>query len=70
MVSETEETERLIECPVCKRSFKRDDMLFSFDCRGIPYRLICYECNSDIIEQIGYDGEYYTELDEQIEADY
>ncbi len=60
---------QLIKCPVCENFFKREEMLYSFDCHGIPFRLICYGCNTQIIVETGYDGEYYTELDEQIEPD-
>ncbi len=64
------EENRKIICPVCNKEYSRDEMLYSYDCHGIPYRLICYGCNEMIIDQIGYDGEYYTELDEQIDDDY
>lgn len=46
------------------------------DCRhttdishGIPFRLVCDRCYQRIMSK-GYDGEYYTEADEQIEDDY
>lgn len=42
---------------------------FTSDCHGIPYRLVCFNCYDKCMEK-GYDGEYYTELDEQIEPDY
>lgn len=57
-------------CPVCKRAFAREDMEFSRDCHGIPFRLLCYNCLNTIYEEKGYDGEYYTEADENIEEDY
>ena len=66
---DTEKDEELMKCPVCENYFKRNEMLFSFDCHGIPFRLICKACNTRIIVETGYDGEYYTELDEQIEPD-
>lgn len=44
-------------------------MTFTHDCHGITYRLVCNSCY-DTVMQKGYDGEYYTELDEQIEDDY
>lgn len=36
---------------------------------GIPFRLVCDRCYQRIMSK-GYDGEYYTEADEQIEDDY
>lgn len=57
-------------CPVCKREHVREDMLFTHDCHGIPFRLVCYNCYEKIMDEKGYDGEYYTELDENIWGDY
>ena len=57
-------------CPVCKREHVREDMLFTHDCHGIPFRLVCYECYEKIMDEKGYDGEYYTEADENIWGDY
>ena len=57
-------------CPVCKREHVREDMLFTHDCHGIPFRLVCYDCYEKIMDEKGYDGEYYTELDENIWGDY
>ena len=57
-------------CPVCKREHVREDMLFTHDCHGIPFRLVCYDCYEKIMDSKGYDGEYYTELDEDIWGDY
>ena len=42
----------------------------SFDCHGIPFRLLCSDCYNEVMGEIGFDGEYYTELDECIEYDY
>lgn len=53
-------------CPVCGRDVHREDMSFSVDCHGIPFRLICNNCYDIIMSEKGYDGEYYTELDENI----
>ncbi|MFR1310814.1 MAG: hypothetical protein ACLSCO_19310 [Gallintestinimicrobium sp.] len=44
-------------------------MYFTKDCHGIPFRLVCDRCYQRIMSK-GYDGEYYTEADEQIEDDY
>lgn len=55
-------------CPVCGKEVERSDMLYTRDCHGIPYRLVCWECWDQLLER-GYDGEYYDESDEQIEPD-
>ena len=39
------------------------------DCHGIYMRLVCENCWPMVMAK-GYDGEYYSDLDEQIEADY
>ena len=56
-------------CPVCGREVERNDMTFTKDCHGIPFRLVCYDCYDELMEK-GYDGEYYTELDECLAYDY
>ena len=58
------------ECPVCKKMFPRNDMQFTHDCHGIPFRLVCLDCYDKIMDEKGYDGEYYTEADECIDEDY
>lgn len=45
-------------------------MLFTHDCHGIPFRLVCWDCYEKVMEEKGYDGEYYTEADECIDWDY
>ena len=57
------------ECPVCGKYFTRDDMTFTHDCHGITFRLVCLDCYEKVMAK-GYDGQYYTEADEQIEEDY
>ena len=61
--------EREHECPICKGTFKRKDMDFTYDCNGIPFRLVCRSCWEKQMRQ-GFDGEYYTEADECIDWDY
>ena len=58
----TESYEDMRLCPVCNRIRPRSDMLFTF-------RLVCWECYQKVMAK-GYDGEYYTDADEQIEDDY
>lgn len=57
-------------CPICGGEFHRDEMTFSYDCHGIPFRLVCYNCYEKVMDTKGYDGEYYTEADECIDWDY
>lgn len=56
-------------CPVCGREVPRDEMDFTRDCHGIPFRCVCLDCWDKLMER-GYDGEYYTEADECIDPDY
>ena len=62
--------ETIYICPLCKQGFFREYMKFSYDCHGIPFRLICEDCYEEVMNTKGYDGEYYTELDENIEPDW
>lgn len=66
---EPREDEDLRECPYCGNLVPRVDMSFTYDCHGIPFRLVCYDCYEKLMEK-GYDGEYYTEADECIDWDY
>ena len=56
-------------CQNCEKFFPREHMTFTTDCHGITFRFVCLECYEKLMAK-GYDGEYYTELDEQIEEDY
>ena len=56
-------------CPVCEKEVEREDMLFTYDCHGIPFRLVCHRCYERLMAK-GYDGAYYTDADEQIEDNY
>ena len=47
-------------CPVCGHPVQRSDMQF---------RLVCWDCYDQLMAK-GYDGEYYTEADENIDYDY
>ena len=53
-------------CPVCKQEHPRDEMEFTYDCHGIPFRLVCRECWQKIMEERGYDGQYYYPWEENI----
>lgn len=57
-------------CPVCGEEFNKDDMLWTYDCYGIPYRLVCDKCYGIVMRGRDYDGELYTELDENVWGDY
>ena len=57
-------------CQVCQKEFPRSSMSWTHDCHGIPFRLVCLECYDKVMEENGYDGEYYTEADECIDEDY
>lgn len=58
-----------IVCPVCEKEFERADMTWTTDCHGITFRLVCSDCWYKVMEK-GFDGEYYTELDECLDYDY
>lgn len=58
------------ECACCGKKVERNDMQFTKDCHGIPFRLVCMDCYDAIMDDKGYDGEYYTEADECIDYDY
>lgn len=60
---------RAHSCPICGGHFPRADMLYTRDCHGIAFRLVCQSCFEKAMAK-GYDGEYYTEADECIEEDY
>lgn len=56
-------------CPVCEGLYERASMQFTHDCHGIPFRLVCSGCYEKIMDSKGYDGEYYSEADENIWED-
>jgi len=56
-------------CPTCGREVERADMLYTHDCHGITFRLVCYDCWEWLMAK-GYDGEYYTEADECLDYEY
>ena len=48
-------------CPNCKREVEKSETEFTYDCNGIPFRRLCRECCTDIMENRGYDGRYYND---------
>lgn len=56
-------------CKNCQTEFDRNKMLFTKDCQGIFYRLVCHECY-DVLMADGYDGKYYDEHDENLCDEY
>ncbi len=56
-------------CPTCGNKVVRDDMLFTHDCHGITFRLVCFDCYEKLMAK-GYDGQYYDEADECLDEDY
>lgn len=56
-------------CQHCEGEFDRESMWWTYDCQGITFRLVCYDCYEKLMEN-GYDGQYYDERDECIDEDY
>ena len=59
----------MAECRKCGKEVPRAELEWSRDCHGIPFRPVCMDCMEEI-DEVGYDGEYYDERDEQIDDDY
>ena len=57
-------------CPECGKEVRVREMIRTYDCHGIPYRLVCRACCDKIYEERGFDGEKYTEADEELGYDY
>lgn len=47
-------------CPICKKCVERTNMLYTKDCHGVIFRLVCYKCYKKLMAK-GYDGELYEE---------
>lgn len=62
--------EDMRRCQMCGREHPRSEMTFTYDCHGIPFRFVCWECYDKAMRGRGYDGEYYTEADECLDWDY
>lgn len=59
-----------VGCPRCWKEVRSRDLVLTRDCHGIPYRSVCPRCFDEIMDDKGYDGEPYTEADENIYGDY
>lgn len=57
-------------CPECETEIRKRDSVQTYDCHGIPFRRVCQDCYNRIMSSRGFDGEYYTEVDECIDPDY
>ena len=57
-------------CPICGKEVRQRSTVWTYDCHGIPFRRVCENCYAEAVEPKGYDGEYYTELDECIDCDW
>ena len=55
-------------CAGCGKETDRNEMLYTRDCHGITFRLVCSACYKKLMAK-GYDGEYYTEEEECIDLD-
>ena len=47
------------ECPECHKRVDVKDTEYTYDVCGIPFRKLCRDCASDIMENRGYDGRDY-----------
>ena len=60
-----------ISCPICGRKYDRCEMDYTLDCHGIPFRLVCLGCYEEIMySEPGYDGCYYSDLEECLDECY
>ena len=57
-------------CPICGKKVMSLDAVRTYDCHGIPFRKVCPDCYDRVMEEKGYDGEYYSAFDECIDYDY
>ena len=59
----------IVVCSYCGKEVKRSELFLTYDCHGIPYRYVCGNCYDILMRNAEFDGEYYTELDEDIWGD-
>lgn len=64
-----EQRMRIRSCAVCKNEFDKDEVLWTKDCHGIPFRQVCFKCYEKVMSR-GFDGEYYTAADECLDDDF
>ena len=57
----------MAKCSYCGKEYDRNDMKFTRDCYGIPFRLVCLDCYDKLMEK-GFDGERYIDgIDENVD---
>lgn len=56
-------------CQCCQKEVERNDMLYTRDCHGITFRLVCSDCYRKLMAK-GYDGVHYDENDECLDEEY
>ena len=70
---------QMTRCPKCGKEIRYNEStrdvsylndecvsMMTTDCHGIPFRKVCLDCYEEIMDTIGFDGQYYTEADECI----
>lgn len=65
-----EEEKDMRFCPECGEEVERCDMNWTYDCHGITMQLLCWKCWQKVMDEKGYDGEYYDENDECLDYEY
>ena len=50
------------ECACCGKQVERNDMQFTRDCHGIPFRLVCLDCYDKIMDEKGFIKEVSLEM--------
>lgn len=63
------EEQDLRVCPECEKKVPREDMLWTRDCHGIRFRLLCQDCYEEAMSY-GYDGQYYNEWEECLDEEW
>ena len=63
-------SEDIRTCACCGKRVSREEMEFTTDCYGIPFRLVCFPCYEHLMDG-GYDGQrYYDGIDECVDDYY
>ena len=45
-----------LTCPVCGKASQREDMIFTRDCHGITFRLVCFDCYDKVSKSCRLSG--------------